>query len=93
MDSTEQVWVLDWQRLSDEDALERVRWLRDNLVVGQDWGVCNDPRMCVLMNVAAGVMYRLRWFDGSESAFQPHTYPSPLLPYFEDLAEKEERVL
>jgi hypothetical protein len=69
MDDTtsEQIWVLDWQRLSDEDALERVQWLRDNLAVGTDWNVCNEPRMCVLKTESAGVMYRMRWFDGSQS--------------------------
>ena len=93
MDSTEQVWVLDWRRLTDEDAVERVQWLRDNLTAGTDWNVCNDPRMCVLKTESAGVLYRMRWFDGSQSSFEPRMHGSPLLPYFEDLAEKEERVL
>ena len=78
MTDTEQIWVLDWQRLSDEDALERVEWLRENLTVGTDWNVCNDPRMCVLKTESAGVLYRMRWFDGSQSSFDPQ---DKLLPY------------
>ena len=66
MTESEQIWVLDWTALSDDDALERVQWLRENLTAGTDWNVCNDPRMCVLKTESAGVLYRMRWFDGSQ---------------------------
>ena len=79
--STEQVWVLDWQCLSDEDALERVQWLRENLVVGTDWNVCNDPRMCVLKTESAGLLYRMRWFDGSQSRLDAQDIRTVLDPY------------
>ena len=92
MTDSEQIVVLDWQHLDDWEAMERVEWLRENLVVGTDWNVCNDPRMCVLKTESAGVLYRMRWFDGSQSSFEPRMPGSPLLPYFEDLAEKEENV-
>ena len=81
MDSTEQVWVLDWRRLTDEDAVERVQWLRDNLTVGTDWNVCNDPRMCVLKTESAGVLYRMRWFDGSQSRLDAQDIRTVLDPY------------
>ena len=81
MDSTEKVWVLDWRRLTDEDALERVQWLRDNLTVGTDWNVCNDPRMCVLKTESAGLLYRMRWFDGSQSRLDAQDIKTALEPY------------
>ena len=55
----------------DDEAMERIEWLRDNLVAGTDWGVCNDPRICVLKTESAGVLYRMRWFDGTQSGFDP----------------------
>jgi hypothetical protein len=81
MGSAEQIWVLDWQHLSDEDALERVEWLRENLTVGTDWGVCNEPRMCVLKTELAGVMYRMRWFDGSQSRLDAQDINTALEPW------------
>ena len=42
MTESEQIWVLDWTALSDDDALERVQWLRENLSAGTDWNVCID---------------------------------------------------
>lgn len=81
MSDAEQIWVLDWQRLSDEDALERVEWLRENLTVGTDWNVCNDPRMCVLKTESAGVLYRMRWFDGSQSKLDSMDIKIALEPY------------
>ena len=83
----EQIWVLDWRRLDDWEAMERVEWLRENLVAGTDWGVCNDPRMCVLKTEVAGVLYRMRWFDGTQTSFEPYMPGSPLLPYLDDLKE------
>jgi len=88
----EQIWVLDWRRLDDWEAKERVEWLRENLVAGEDWGVCNDPRMCVLKTESAGVLYRMRWFDGSQTSFEPYAYPSPLLPYLDDLKEVDKNL-
>jgi len=32
MPEPEQIWVLDWQHLDDWEAMERVEWLRENLV-------------------------------------------------------------
>jgi len=32
MPESEQIWVLDWGRLDDWEAMERVEWLRENLV-------------------------------------------------------------
>lgn len=92
MTDTEQIWVLDWQRLSDEDALERVEWLRENLTVGTDWGVCNDPRICVLKTESAGVLYRMRWFDGSQSSFNPYGAESVLRKFLVKPTDKEATV-
>jgi hypothetical protein len=78
MSDAEQVWVLNWQHLEDHAVMERIEWLRDNLVAGTDWGVCNDPRICVLKTESAGVMYRMRWFDGSQSSFDPYRSDSVL---------------
>ena len=78
MSDAEQIWVLNWQNLEDDEAMERIEWLRDNLVAGTDWGVCNDPRICVLKTESAGVLYRMRWFDGTQSGFDPQ---DKLLPY------------
>jgi hypothetical protein len=78
MSDAEQVWVLNWQHLEDVEVMERIEWLRDNLVAGIDWGVCNDPRICVLKTESAGVMYRMRWFDGSQSSFDPYRSDSVL---------------
>ena len=89
MTDTEQIWVLDWQRLSDEDALERVEWLRENLTVGTDWNVCNDPRMCVLKTESAGVLYRMRGFDGSQSSFAPYESHSVLRRFLVKPTDKE----
>ena len=92
MPEPEQITVLDWRHLDDWEAIERVEWLRENLVAGTDWNVCNDPRMCVLKTEVAGTLYRMRWFDGNQSSFSPYMPDSPLLPYLDDLAEKEENV-
>ena len=81
MPKPEQIWVLDWQHLDDWEAMERVEWLRENLVAGEDWGVCNDPRMCVLKTESAGVLYRMRWFDGSQSRLDAQDIRTVLDPY------------
>ena len=81
MPKPEQIWVLDWQHLDDWEAMERVEWLRENLVAGEDWGVCNDPRMCVLKTESAGVLYRMRWFDGSQSRLDAQDIRTALDPY------------
>ena len=81
MPKPEQIWVLDWQHLDDWEAMERVEWLRENLVAGEDWGVCNDPRMCVLKTESAGLLYRMRWFDGSQSRLDAQDIRTALDPY------------
>ena len=81
MPKPEQIWVLDWQHLDDWEAMERVEWLRENLVAGEDWGVCNDPRMCVLKTESAGLLYRMRWFDGSQSRLDAQDIRTVLDPY------------
>ena len=81
MTDSEQIVVLDWQHLDDWEAMERVEWLRENLVVGTDWNVCNDPRMCVLKTESAGVLYRMRWFDGSQSRLDAQDIKTALEPY------------
>jgi hypothetical protein len=43
MTEPEQIWVLDWTNLDDEQAIERVEWLRENLEVGTDWGRVQRP--------------------------------------------------
>lgn len=81
MTDSEQIVVLDWQHLDDWEAMERVEWLRENLVVGTDWNVCNDPRMCVLKTESAGLLYRMRWFDGSQSRLDAQDIKTALEPY------------
>jgi hypothetical protein len=81
MPEPEQIWVLDWGRLDDWEAMERVEWLRENLVPGTDWGVCNDPRMCVLKTEVAGVLYRMRWFDGTQSRLDAQDINTALEPW------------
>jgi hypothetical protein len=48
--------------------------------------------MCVLKTEVASTLYRMRWFDGTQTSFEPYMPESPLLPYLEDLAEKEVNV-
>jgi hypothetical protein len=81
MPESEQIVVLDWRRLDDWEAMERVDWLRENLVVGTDWGVCNDPRMCVLKTEVAGTLYRMRWFDGTQSRLNAQDINTALEPW------------
>ena len=81
MPEPEQIWVLDWRNLDDWEAMERVEWLRENLLAGEDWGVCNDPRMCVLKTEVAGVLYRMRWFDGTQSRLDAQDINAALEPW------------
>jgi len=81
MPEPEQITVLDWRHLNDWEAIERVEWLRENLVVGTDWNVCNDPRMCVLKTESAGMLYRMRWFDGTQSRLDAQDINTALEPW------------
>jgi uncharacterized protein YodC (DUF2158 family) len=81
MPEPEQIVVLDWQHLDDWEAMERVEWLRENLVAGEDWGVCNNPRMCVLKTESAGMLYRMRWFDGTQSRLNAQDINTALKPW------------
>jgi len=81
MPEPEQITVLDWRHLDDWEAIERVEWLRENLVVGTDWNVCNDPRMCVLKTESAGMLYRMRWFDGTQSRLDAQDINTALEPW------------
>jgi hypothetical protein len=92
MSNTEQVWILNWQYLEDDEVMGRIEWLRDNLVTGTDWGVCNDPRVCVLKTESASVMYRMRWFDGSQSSFNPYGSESVLRRFLVDSTDEEATV-
>ena len=81
MPEPEQITVLDWRNLDDWEAMERVEWLRENLVAGTDWNVCNDPRMCELKTESAGVLYRMRWFDGTQSRLDAQDINTALEPW------------
>jgi uncharacterized protein YodC (DUF2158 family) len=81
MPEPEHITVLDWRNLDHFEALERVEWLRENLVTGKDWNVCNDPRMCVLKTESAGVLYRMRWFDGTQSRLDAQDINTALEPW------------
>jgi len=81
MPEPEQIVVLDWGQLDDLEAMERVEWLRENLIAGEDWGVCNGPRMCVLKTESAGMLYRMRWFDGTQSRLNAQDIKTALKPW------------
>jgi hypothetical protein len=81
MPEPEQIVVLDWRNLDDWEAMERVEWLRENLEVGTDWNVCNDPRICVLKTESAGMLYRMRWFDGTQSRLDAQDINTALEPW------------
>jgi uncharacterized protein YodC (DUF2158 family) len=91
MTDSEQIWVLDWQNLNDLEVIDRVAWLRESLEAGKDWAVCNDPRMCVLKTSSASMLYRMRWFDGTQCSFSPYM-PGPLAPYMDDLKEVDKNL-
>lgn len=55
--------ILDWSRLGTEQIEERIGWLRETLIPGEDWGYCNELVTCVLQTPSASMLYRLRWFE------------------------------
>ena len=66
-DNTE-VLILDWTNLSFEQRNDRIEWLRHTMEAGKDWGYCEAAVTCVIMNIEAACMYRLRWFEAGNQS-------------------------
>lgn len=67
-DDNNETLVIDWSKLDPTDIEDRISWLRQSLVAGQDWGYCEEAMTCVIMNTAAAMMYRLRWFEAGQQS-------------------------
>lgn len=72
--SEPETMFLHWDKLNKDQMQERIDWLRSNLVAGLDWGFCSESRTCVLMDIAAIMLYKLRWFETN----QQEEVPSPI---------------
>ena len=59
----ETVLIIDWSGLSPDNISDRINWLRNSLVAGNDWGYCEEAMTCVIMNRESSSLYKLRWFE------------------------------
>lgn len=60
------ILLVQWDYLDQEQMQERIDWCRENLVAGEDWGFCAEKKICALLNQSASVSYRLRWFESGQ---------------------------
>jgi len=52
-----------WGNLSFDEMQERIDWLRDNLLAGDDWVFCSERKTLVLKNESSAFLYKIRWFE------------------------------
>lgn len=58
----ELVLILNWSSLDDQSIDDRLSWLRNSLIAGQDWGYCIEKSTCVIKNTESSILYKLTWF-------------------------------